>query len=244
MIRFSFFRKRKFSFSKTINVELPSDFDPNIYLNLHPDVAKSNIDPFEHYIKYGANEGRRYKPQRKVYIDIGASNGLTVEQFCDNNSDFEIFAFEPSPRLANGLRSKFLSAPRITIIEAAAWISDGTAKFYSGTISDESSNLSIDKKEEAPWGDDYENGIEVHTIDFANWMIANTSDNDLVVVKMDIEGAEYKIIPRMIELHIPERLSEIRVEWHWDRYPIEVTENQHHQIRNSLKSLVRVIDWN
>jgi|GEM_PF-1899639 len=44
--------------SKTI---LPSDFDPSVYLLLNKDVADANIDPAEHYLKYGIKEGRKYR---------------------------------------------------------------------------------------------------------------------------------------------------------------------------------------
>ena len=44
-----------------VNMRLPEDFDPVIYLELNPDVAKAKIKPAEHYLKYGKAELRRYK---------------------------------------------------------------------------------------------------------------------------------------------------------------------------------------
>ncbi|MDG2046042.1 MAG: hypothetical protein P8J79_02420 [Halioglobus sp.] len=40
---------------------LPEDFDPEIYLALHPDVDAANADAAEHYISQGVKEGRAYK---------------------------------------------------------------------------------------------------------------------------------------------------------------------------------------
>jgi hypothetical protein len=40
---------------------LPSDFDGDLYLALHPDVAASGSDPADHYVKHGRHEGRRYR---------------------------------------------------------------------------------------------------------------------------------------------------------------------------------------
>ena len=40
---------------------LPKDFDPQVYLRLHPDVRSAGIDPVTHYIKHGISERRRYK---------------------------------------------------------------------------------------------------------------------------------------------------------------------------------------
>lgn len=222
---------------------IPDDFDGAIYLSLHPDVAAAEINAEEHYLKYGLSEGRRYKPQRKIYIDIGANHGLTIENFLNENPDFTVFAFEPSPQLAEELRNKFSDNPRVTVFEAAAWIYDGKATFYPGALSDESSTLLTGKSEESPWKIDYENGITVTAIDIARWILLNTTDDDLIIMKMDAEGSEYKLIPRLIDAKVPERLSEMRVEWHWDRYTDEVTETQHHELRDKLKTLVTVIDW-
>ena len=43
--------------------ELPDDFDADIYLQLHEDVAAAKVDPIEHYLKFGRLEGRPYKKE-------------------------------------------------------------------------------------------------------------------------------------------------------------------------------------
>lgn len=35
----------------------PYGFDPNYYLSARPDVAKAKMDPLQHYLQYGMNEG-------------------------------------------------------------------------------------------------------------------------------------------------------------------------------------------
>lgn len=40
---------------------LPADFDAEAYLYLNPDVAAAGINPAEHYLNYGASEGRRFR---------------------------------------------------------------------------------------------------------------------------------------------------------------------------------------
>ncbi len=40
---------------------LPADFSPDEYLRLHPDVRLSGIDPTQHYLAWGRDEGRAYK---------------------------------------------------------------------------------------------------------------------------------------------------------------------------------------
>jgi hypothetical protein len=41
--------------------KLPSDFDPELYLQLHPDVRAAGADPVRHYLDHGLWEGRIYK---------------------------------------------------------------------------------------------------------------------------------------------------------------------------------------
>jgi hypothetical protein len=41
--------------------ELPPDFDPQLYLSLHLDVARTGMDPVRHYLQFGHKEGRRYR---------------------------------------------------------------------------------------------------------------------------------------------------------------------------------------
>jgi len=36
--------------------------DPEFYLRANPDVAAARMDPFKHYVKYGAAEGRQPHP--------------------------------------------------------------------------------------------------------------------------------------------------------------------------------------
>lgn len=43
------------------NLEVPNDFDPEVYYELHPDVKAAGIDPKHHYLKFGKSEGRLYK---------------------------------------------------------------------------------------------------------------------------------------------------------------------------------------
>lgn len=40
---------------------VPSDFDPDVYLALHPDVKRAGVDPVAHYLEFGIKEGRAYK---------------------------------------------------------------------------------------------------------------------------------------------------------------------------------------
>ncbi len=44
-----------------MNAKLPEDFDPELYLELHPDVRAAGVDPAKHYLDFGMKEKRAYR---------------------------------------------------------------------------------------------------------------------------------------------------------------------------------------
>jgi FkbM family methyltransferase len=180
---------------------------------------------------------------RRLYIDLGSNVGGTVRDFRSKNPDFIIFAFEPNPILAEKLRKDFAGAKSgVHTMECAAWIVDGFLDFYLGKRSDQSSTIITGKKSE-DWTVDYTRPTRVQSIDFDRWFRENTSSDDEIVVKMDIEGAEYKLLRRMTDTGSLKRIGDLRVEWHWNRYPDEISKEGHDQIRDAVISLTKLTDW-
>ena len=56
--------------------------------------------------------------------------------------------------------------------------------------------------------------IEVESIDLSKWIMNNFSKEDFIVLKMDIEGAEYRIIPKMFEDGSVNYINYAFIEWH------------------------------
>lgn len=63
---------------------LPVDFDPVFYAEANPDIVEVGLDPIDHYIQFGRNEGRHYRlgffsidynreldPQKKTVLVVG-----------------------------------------------------------------------------------------------------------------------------------------------------------------------------
>jgi len=44
-----------------LKLVVPSDFDPELYVSLHPDLVAAKVDGTAHYLRYGYFERRRYK---------------------------------------------------------------------------------------------------------------------------------------------------------------------------------------
>ena len=61
---------------------LENSFDKDFYLRSNPDVAKSQVAPFEHFINYGLNESR---PWQVLSV---AGQGKTIDLFETSKADF------------------------------------------------------------------------------------------------------------------------------------------------------------
>jgi FkbM family methyltransferase len=167
---------------------------------------------------------------RKIFLDCGAHDGCSVEMFInshDDSKDYEIYSFE-----CDELRFKQLSAKGIELgvskfypIKKAVWISDGKKIFDGWQLTD-----TVNSDDNA--------GIE--SIDLSKFILDNFSKDDYIVLKMDIEGAEYKVIDKMDKDGSLSYISKIYGELHGPKkgYSIEDNNNLLNKVwRNNLKLL-------
>ena len=56
--------------------------------------------------------------------------------------------------------------------------------------------------------------IKVESLDLSQWIVDNFSKDDYIVLKMDIEGSEYEILPKMIKDGSINYINAAFIEWH------------------------------
>jgi FkbM family methyltransferase len=174
---------------------------------------------------------------RKMLIDCGSHSGQVLEDFIVQRPDYEYYAFEPNPNLLLFLEAiKERHAQRICIYDQAVWIVDGSIDFFLGHS--ETSTLLRGKVVHHSYGQqiDYDHPIVVESVDFSNWILSNFSPYDYMVIKMDIEGAEYAVLEKMIRDGTILYVNELYVEWHWDRIS-ELTEERHRSLLQKLEKI-------
>ena len=66
---------------------------------------------------------------RQTFIDVGANIGAFTEKLNRDYPEATIFAFEPTPVAFKALREKFGLVPKINLINAALWDTDGEINF-------------------------------------------------------------------------------------------------------------------
>lgn len=156
-----------------------------------------------------------------VFVDCGASDGGTIQRFRDlypAAETFEIHAFEPNPAWPE-IRG-------VNFHREAVWVMDGHAELYCGDP--ESATLMRGK---TTGHIDYSRPVRVATIDFGSWL--NQFPVRSVVLKMDIEGACYQVLKRMLQTEALLRIRELHIDWHWNK--IGMTLQAHEACLASLR---------
>jgi FkbM family methyltransferase len=168
---------------------------------------------------------------KKIFIDGGARIGESIEVLLEKREDLkgcDVYLFECNPSHIPTLEEIKNTKKEFNFIvkNEALWVEDIEKDFF----------ISIDQ-----WGDlgctllsnkrerlDLENPLRVKCIDITN-LLNEFDDNDYVVLKLDIEGAEYEVLRHMLNNNSIEKINELYVEFH-DHF---FNENSH-QLKNEL----------
>lgn len=151
---------------------------------------------------------------------------LPYERPVTLKSWLEIFLFEANPvfnsALVNAKEKYGPQGIQVNIFPSTVVdVKDGTRTFYLDNVNDEhdywGSSTYANHPDAVKSGS---NGTELTAVNISRWLLMNTLPRDFVVVKMDIEGAEYDIIPHMAEMGVWSVVDHLLIEWH-DGLPSE-----------------------
>jgi SAM-dependent methyltransferase len=87
----------KWRLRRRIATELPTDFAPHVYLEIHKDLREAGVDPVLHYIAYGKKEMRRYRHYEKGAEVEGADVPLDFDPwvYLKMNPDVDQAGLDP-----------------------------------------------------------------------------------------------------------------------------------------------------
>jgi FkbM family methyltransferase len=167
---------------------------------------------------------------KKVFLDCGAWGGYSVRvfrQIYDPSCEYEIYSFEPNPR--------YISFPKFEnhiFYNKAVWVKDEVRDFYLDNTTRKKAGSSL--MEEKTTGNlDKKNPIKVKCIDIDKWIKENFDKDDHIILKLDIEGAEYAVLQHMIINGSLEYINEIFIEWHWHK--IGLSKDDHVNLIKQIK---------
>jgi FkbM family methyltransferase len=195
---------------------------------------------------------------QKIFVDCGFNAGEMLERFVKALPDFQFYGFEVNSQYfaerAAELQKRY---PNIRGLNFSAVSDhDGTASFHiagqkKGVLRAEATTILPDFHE-----DQFiqEGTYEVPAIDFSRWlkeMVARHTEADgskpFVVVKMDIEGAEYAVLEELVHYGTVALISELMVEFHTQQF--DQNQRPHYErreadIRDELSHFpVQILSW-
>lgn len=157
-------------------------------------------------------------------LDLGANNGIFIEKMLRNGVK-KIYGFEPSPNALSNLTHRYGSNEKVKIVNKA--VSDVTGKLTFHYHPDNSTISAFDKSHITQHLPENEIiAIEVDTIRLDEYC-ESENINNIDLVKIDIEGAEYSI------LHSLDNKFFDKV----DNLLIEIHENRNNEVRNLIAYL-------
>ncbi len=179
---------------------------------------------------------------KKIFIDGGARIGETIEHLLEKREDLlgcDAYMFECNSDHNNILNeiAKNNTDYNFIVREEALWKENGEMQFYisndvwgdCGCTLDPTKNESLDLK----------NPRTVKTLDFSEFLFTFNQD-DYIVVKLDIEGAEYEVVESILNTGAIEMIDELFIEWHDHLFP----HKRSHHLKERLSKYDIKIDNN
>ena len=151
----------------------------------------------------------------KVFIDCGAHCGESIlEAKRRYGNDIKIISFEANPNLAIPLQNHFKDDLNVEVRNEATWVEDQeSTNFY---LSIDWSDGSSIYKEKKSGGVSDNISVNIPSINLANFIKKIKKDN-YIILKLDVEGAEYEILNHLIEEDIIPLINEFHGEFHPDK---------------------------
>lgn len=190
---------------------------------------------------------------KKILLDCGSHQGGGLRGMIQENNintDWLIYSWEANPHAFNDFKVKFNSSPlNITSYNAAVGNKDGTITINiqqgNGPASGKGSSI-ISLDEWRPMGKKpFVETANVPMIDFGKWIIDNLNIDDYIVVKMDIEGAEYDVLERVIETGAINFFNKLYIEWHSSMFsdPLPYVEREKIILDEFKNREITVTNW-
>lgn len=167
-----------------------------------------------------------------VLIDLGANTGQTVRDWKEFTGDkfdsWEIHSFEP-------IEMKWKADyPNVTLHRKIAGVKDGKEKLYVSTTNKKLGTSIFEGKE-----DNALVATEFDSIDLSKFIIDNFFDVNLVL-KVNIEGAEYKLLPHLIDTAGMMYVKQLYVAWH--NHKINIPKEEHDRVYNKVLKEASMLD--
>ena len=161
------------------------------------------------------------------YIDCGGWKADTFKKYLDEG--YFVIVFE-----ANSMYKSYYTEGKLTYHNKVLWTYDGEIDFYIGTMYDGLGSTVFKDKTTSNIKD--VEPIKVPCIDFSKWILNNLNKDDCIILKMNIEGAEYPILNKMIEDGSINYIDKLIIAFHHHKIP-SITKEEPDKLFAKLKKI-------
>jgi len=156
-----------------------------------------------------------------AFIDLGSFRGDTLRMFLGSEEykkdRWTIFAFEPNPYVTPDCIEHTVFSRK------AAWTEDGKIALFVSKRRKTRSGATVMKNKLEK---DFCVPVKVKCFDFSKWILDNFNKKDYVVIKFNIEGAEYLILKKMIADGSIHYVNRIYVQFHAHKMKMDKEEQR------------------
>ena len=161
-----------------------------------------------------------------VFIDGGFNKGQTFNKVKFHTPELGVvdkyFAFEPDPRQFDDVKF-YVQEHGVIFFSQAMWINDTILTFNQCNRPDEQAGSVNSSK----W---MKGMVQVPAVDMVQWTQKHLCPEDYNILKLDIESAEYAVLPELMQEYVTDQKTgesvslfqyyydELWVEWHKARH--------------------------
>ena len=167
---------------------------------------------------------------RKVFIDCGGHRGQSIgwaKAYTDCN---EFHSFEPNSELWRNFDTN--------LHKEAVWIYDGEVDFFVAEKVGGSTIVQGKKTANV----DYDHPVRVPCIDLGKWIKNTFNKEDYIILKLNIEGAEYEVLRSMVNDGSIEYIDKLYAELHYKKLANFVGDED--DIVALVEPYVKIRNWN
>jgi FkbM family methyltransferase len=166
---------------------------------------------------------------------VGALDGDTLDIFQrlrPDSQQYECYAWEclsTNIRTLNAWIKKHGKGLNVTIIGKAAWTENTSLQFLANHPN--AGKIQLEKDETSV------STIAVEALDVAEWLMHSFQKSDFIFLKIDIETAEFQVLPHIIQTGAIEYIDELQLEWHdWRDFASPERTKKRTEIEEMLKA--------
>jgi len=184
-----------------------------------------------------------------IFIDLGAADGNTLKTFlsngygpvanCPSGGQWEAYLVEANPQFKTALDTEATTHPGMVhaMGSTAAYVCEGTTSFYIDTNAANNhwgSSMSKDHPDAIASG---QQQVTVPTVNVVQLIAQTVIPGDWVMLKVDIEGAEYDLVPCLAQYTNVNLVDRMFLEEHtWFKTESATTPEQFQAAKQTLIS--------